>query len=73
MDSNQCPAQQVSPVFLHYVIACDQINLLERVKLATRIKLQGLLLHFMPSKLRGIRLTLNNRQKKTQNSIMAAH
>lgn len=67
VDINQRPAQQVPPVLLYYVIACDQINLIKLVKLATRIKIQGLFLHFMPSNLRRMRSILNNVQKKTQN------
>lgn len=70
MDVNQCPAQPVSPVILHYVIACDQIKLIELVKLATRIKVHGLLLHFTPSKLRRISSMLNSMLKKTQDSIL---
>lgn len=62
VEVNQRPAQQVAPVFLHYVIARDQINLIQLVRLASRIKIQGLLLHFVPSKLRRIGSILNNMQ-----------
>lgn len=68
---NSCTGtEQVSPVFLHYVITRVQIELNQLVKLAKEINLSGLLLHFMCSKLRRIRSILNNMQKETRDSIL---